>query len=118
MSRRDMSGGKWDFQKGQGILRQRIVVIALSFVIVLGSILFWTVGKSKASVEHESFKYYTSVRIEQGDTLWSIANHYMGPEYQDIQEYIAEIKRLNKLGPDEIHSGQYLTVPYYSREFR
>ena len=74
-------------------------------------------GRSTASKDHPSYKYYTSIQIEKGDTLWSIADTYMTSEYDSIQDYIREIKELNHLGPDDIHAGQYLTIPYYSGEF-
>lgn len=70
-------------------------------------------GKSKASDVQTSVKYYTSIRIEQGDSLWNIACTHMGEEYDSVLEYIAEVRELNGLRSDDIHSGQYLTIPYY-----
>jgi len=75
-------------------------------------------GQSQASVEHQNFKYYTSIQIKNGDTLWSIAKKYITDDYNNIQEYIDEVKSINQLGPDDIHSGQYLTIPYYSNVFQ
>ena len=51
--------------------------------------------------------------IEPGDTLWSIAHEYITPEYNGIEEYIAELRRLNHLDGDEIHAGRYLAVPCF-----
>ncbi|MCI8991375.1 MAG: LysM peptidoglycan-binding domain-containing protein [Eubacterium sp.] len=58
-------------------------------------------------------KYYTSVTIRPGDTLWSIAEEYMPEEYTDTKEYIEEIMELNHLHSYKIHSGGALVVPYY-----
>lgn len=59
-------------------------------------------------------KQVTSLRIEKGDTLWSIAQEYRTEEYDDIYEYIDEIKASNGLYTDTIHEGKYIIIPYYS----
>jgi len=58
------------------------------------------------------------VQVEAGDTLWSISEEYADElHYSSNKEYINEVKMMNKLRSDEIVSGQYLIVPYYSYEF-
>lgn len=102
------------------VTRQRIVVAVLTLLVVFcGALLGSSMasGRSEASAEHRTIKYYTSIQIEQGDTLWSIADTYRTGDYSTVQDYIDEVKELNQLGLDEIHSGQYLTIPYYSGEF-
>ncbi len=100
---------------------RNIAVLVLTALIILCGVLLGSSimasGRSTASKDHPSYKYYTSIQIEKGDTLWSIADTYMTSEYDSIQDYIREIKELNHLGPDDIHAGQYLTIPYYSGEF-
>ncbi len=59
------------------------------------------------------YKYYKSIEITSGDSLWSIAEEYMTDEYDSIYEYIEEIKDINNLCSDELQSGQYLTIAYY-----
>ena len=59
-------------------------------------------------------KMYKSVMIEQGDSLWDIANRYMSVGYDDINEYIQEIKEMNQMIDSEIHYGDYLCIPYYA----
>ena len=116
MSRREKM-----LQRRQQVMRQRALVIAVTLsVIVCGVFVGSSImasGRSKASDAHTSFKYYTSIEIEQGDSLWAIACTYMGQEYDSVQDYIHEVKVLNNLKSDDIHSGQYLTIPYYSSEF-
>lgn len=101
---------------------QKLAVAIFTFVIIVcgglvGSAIL-SAGRSEAAQEQPSFKYYTSIQIQPGDTLWSIASDHMSPEYGSVQEYIEEVKFLNQIGPDDIHAGQFLTVPYYSQEFR
>ena len=109
-------------RRKEQVLHQRIVIVVLTICIILCGVLLGSevidAGQSNASEEDVCFKYYTSIEIEQGDTLWSIATEYMGSEYDSIQDYIEEVKELNQLGPDDIHTGQYLMIPYYSAEFR
>ena len=55
----------------------------------------------------------TEIEVCAGDTLWDIANTYCSVEYRDHQEYIDEVMRLNHLTSYDIHSGNYLILPYY-----
>ena len=61
-------------------------------------------------------KYYTSIQIEKGTSLWDIAGDYMTEEYVSQQEYIDEVMQMNHLKSDVIYEGAYLCVPYYSAE--
>ncbi|KAB1439649.1 cell division suppressor protein YneA [Candidatus Galacturonibacter soehngenii] len=92
-----------------------IIVMTLCFVIAIavtyGS--FISLAKSNQS-EDQVIKYYTSIQIQSGDTLWEVASAYITAEYESISDYIKEVKHLNSLDDDKIHEGQYLTVPYYS----
>lgn len=112
--------GITDSSRIQQIFYQKRLLFALTGCMILFGVFagssIMAAGKSKASAEHTSFKYYTSIQIKQGDTLWSIATDYISPEYDNIQTYIAEVKELNQLGHDDIHSGHYLMIPYYSSE--
>lgn len=81
-------------------------------VVIICSILFGTINTQAAPAEITT-KYYTSIQIESGDTLWSIANEYITGEYSDINDYIDEICTINHISKDEIHTGKYLVVPYY-----
>lgn len=58
-------------------------------------------------------KYYKSVSIQDGDTLWEIASQNMSDEYASVESYVEELKKVNDLASDQISIGQYLTVPYY-----
>lgn len=65
------------------------------------------------------FKYYTSITVQNGETLWGIADDYIDySQYKNKNAYISEVMSINQLDDaSDIISGQKLTVPYYSSEF-
>lgn len=70
------------------------------------------------TTEDVSYKYYTSIMIESGDTLWTLAEEYSDDiHYKSTADYIKEVKQINHLSDDNIKTGEYLIVPYYSNEF-
>lgn len=107
-------------QKRQRQLRYHFMAAILSLVLILAiSILFISFSTEANDMEHQpSYKYYKSIKISKGDTLWSIANdHYDSDHYKDINAYVAEVKKLNSLTSDNIVAGNYVIVPYYASEF-
>ncbi len=95
--------------------KKRIWCIAavLLFIVLLCSVLFITKTVT-AQREGKRIKLVTSIEIKKGDTLWSIASRYRSEEYDDLNEYIEEIKNSNGMVSDEIHSGNFIIVPYYT----
>lgn len=85
-------------------------------VATLICVLMIQTPKLYAQSTHENAKYYTTIEIESGDTLWSIAQEYRTSEYRSLQAYIDEVKQINGLAGDNITTGCYLTVPYYAVE--
>ena len=61
-------------------------------------------------------KYYTSILIREGDTLWSIARTYMDLHYSSEEDYIRELCRINRLSDEELRAGMYLIIPYFSQQ--
>ena len=67
---------------------------------------------------NDGFKYYTSVTVEVGDSLWQIAGDYIDSHYDSRESYIAEVRSINHLADnDNIYAGQILIVPYFSLEY-
>ena len=65
------------------------------------------------------YKYYTNIEIQPGDTLWDLAEDYMGDQYESRAVYVAEVRQINGIADsDSIVSGQYLIMPYYSAEYK
>lgn len=93
------------------------IMLTVVFVIVVG-ILFGTsvqvfVGKEEQPVIH---KYYKTICVEAGDTLWDIAGEYVKNVEVSRQEYIDEICKLNRIQADEIYAGEYIVIAYYVLE--
>ena len=66
--------------------------------------------------EQSGYKYYTSIEIQSGDTLWSIASEIAEAYDLDTRECVKELMFMNNLKNDTIHAGNYLTVFYYDDE--
>ena len=99
--------------------RKMILLLTTVLLITIGSIVFGSIFSSAQSSAEESgiqYKYYKSITIEQGDSLWSIAEKYCTDAYEDTREYVDELKELNSLTSDIIHEGQHLLVAYYDAE--
>ncbi len=87
-----------------------IVAIIVLSVIYIG-ITHEDAPETNASKASE--KYFTCITIEQGDTLWDIAEEYKTEEYASTQDYIDEILSINNLNTANIVSGTNLLIPYY-----
>ena len=92
-----------------------LIVTTILFVLVGGIAIGNNFSQAQVNAEEtcELNKYYKSIYIESGDTLWSIAKEYCTNSSVDIEDYIDEIKELNGLASYNIHQGQYLMVAYY-----
>ncbi len=87
--------------------------IAVLLLVVIFSVFFITKTVT-AQRAMDRTKLVTTVEVKKGDTLWSIASTYFTEEYNDLNEYIDEIKDSNGLVTDDIHAGNYIIVPYYA----
>ena len=61
-------------------------------------------------------RYYKSVLIHRGDSLWKIAEQYCPDGAMSVGKYMEELKQINQLKDDTIHSGCYLTIVYFEPE--
>jgi cell division protein YceG involved in septum cleavage len=93
-----------------------ICLLLITVIIVTASILFVSLSANANDSEHQpSYKYYKSIEITKGDTLWSIAQEYSDDaHYKNTSDYIKEVRNINSLTSDNIISGSYIIVPYYS----
>ena len=94
-------------------------IISLLLVIICSC--FFGSFFSSAHAEHSpeatpKVKYYKSIEIQKGDSLWKIAEENISDEYQSIYEYMDELIRINNIdivSADKIQEGNYLTIAYY-----
>ncbi|MBQ8558946.1 MAG: LysM peptidoglycan-binding domain-containing protein [Tyzzerella sp.] len=109
-------------RRAREVARKRMfLLLAAVLLIVIGCIVFGSIFSSAQASAEESgieYKYYKSIVIEEGDTLWSIAKEYRTDAYSSTQEYIDKLIELNDLSSDTIHAGQHLVVAYYDKEFK
>lgn len=93
------------------------------FVVALLAICMLFLGvfigsRRMAEVEAQGYyperqKFYTSIEVEEGDTLWAIADEYMTEEYEDREAFMDEVREMNNLTGSIIRTGSTLLVPYY-----
>ena len=103
--------------------KNRIVVILILLFIFISGILLGIFGErffaASRVTDYGRTKYYASYTVRTDDTLWTIAGDLMpyNPEYQDVRQYVEEIRRLNGIPSDgRLTSGSSLLIPYYFDE--
>lgn len=100
-------------------LRRRCFLVFLTAALVLILAVSYHAILSEATSDKTiSYKYYTSIEIAWGETLWSLAEEYAGEEYASTDDYVYEVMEINHLREETLTAGQYLVVPYYSSEFK
>jgi nucleoid-associated protein YgaU len=101
-------------------MKRRLRLLAVTFcLVVVGTFSYCSFKSSANTGDDLSFKYYTAITVQSGDTLWDIADEYIDySRYKNKSSYISEVMSINHLeDASEIISGQKLTVPYYSSEY-
>lgn len=97
----------------------KIVFIGLP---VLGMVIGIFIGMKVADHNHSKTMNdygrdmaYVSYKVQSGDTLWTIASDLapLNPEYNDVRQYIKAIEDINGIYGDNIHTGNYILIPYY-----
>ena len=94
-----------------------ILVLACSF----GFGSFFSSAHGNEQPLNVDYKYYKSIEIQKGDSLWSIAETYMNDKYDSVHEYIDELVSINNMNAnkiDAIQEGDYLMVAYYDNEYK
>lgn len=99
--------------------KYRTALLLLLLVLLFPTAAVLATKVQAESMEHSvSYKYYTSIQVKRGDTLWDIAEKYRTSEYHDIGSYIDEVKKINHLSGSKITDGMYLCIPYYTTEYK
>ncbi len=95
------------------IINNNIIMLTIALVLFLVVIFLGGMNIVRADEAVEYDKSFISIEIEKGDTLSSIAQEYAKSE-ADYEDYINEVKNINSIKDDTIHSGCYLMVPVYT----
>ena len=96
-------------------LFNKISLLGLFLVIICLS-LFFVKNNSYAAVDTSNKTLcYKPIMVEQGDSLWSIANENYSYEWSSREEYISAIRELNNLSDSKIVAGSYISIPYYEQ---
>lgn len=103
------------------MIRTRIMMTVLATLFVLIIMFFMNSIKTEATeqIPETTYKYFTYHQIDKGDTLHDLAKEYISYEFYDnLQDYIDEVKEINHLKDDVIIAGQMLVIPYFSTEHK
>lgn len=84
-------------------------LIALSFILV---VIVFVISISSIKGEVLPFEFeYEYIEIEQGDTLYSIANEYNDKDYYTNKEYVELVADINSINKNNIKVGERILIP-------
>lgn len=98
-------------------LRQHIIICVISVLLVFALVFIFSNIKSEASNKSDQilYKHFTSIQVQYGDTLYSIADRYVCESKNTVSSFIKEVKYMNDIeNPDYLVAGSYILIPYYS----
>ena len=102
----------YDLEYGSATIEIHKDAIKPGDKVVLVDDLIATGGTIQAATSNQ--KHYACITIDEGETLWTIAEEHYSEEYNSYQEYIDEVKFINNLTDDSIYRGAKLVIPYYA----
>lgn len=88
------------------------IVILTALILTVGGVFVVQANSSPADTAVR-IKYYKSIEVQPGDSLWSIAKKYRTQEYPSIYAYIQDIYTMNGLTSERIQAGTYLMITCY-----
>ena len=93
--------------------RKKLVGICLLFILVFTFCTLCFGGVGASAGEKPRTAYYTTVTVQPGDSLWSLAERY-APAYSDLQDYVDQLRNINRIRRgDLIRAGEQLVIVYY-----
>ena len=95
-------------------LRRRIRMLIVALMLVVVGILIVPISRFRVAAgekNHSRIEYRTYV-VQRGDTLWGLADSYMGENFDNHQDYIEEVMWANGMDRAFVDAGQLLIIPY------
>ena len=90
------------------INRIRFTALMVAVMLIVGMAGSLMMGTFKA--EGSSRTTYETITVQDGDTLWAIAETYK-PAGKDIRDFIYEICDYNNISAGAIYHGQDIIIP-------
>ena len=92
---------------------------AIPLILIAAVLIAFLFSKSMSSAQESSEqrsvvpqRYYKSITVKNGDTLWEIAERYLPEDYESLEEYIYTLMRVNNLRDSRINAGQQIIIVY------
>lgn len=98
------------------VRKQRFALCMIALTAIICGVLFIHSNTDTVKAKNNNKKYFTHILIEEGDTIWNIAEQYMTAEYTSTQAYVYEVEQMNHISADDITEGCYLMIPYYDEQ--
>lgn len=96
------------------IIRTSLIAVIMICIISIGSqIVIASAFDNTDTIKAD--RYYSSIVIEENDTLWNIESHY-NSGFETKEQYIDSIMKINNMTSDVLYSGQNLIIYYYKNE--
>ena len=86
-----------------------VVLALIAAILILGAASIGTSAKSDVSINDACYQSY---EIRPEDTLWGIAERFAPQFSMSTQDYLSELKSVNRLTGDRIFAGEKLIVFY------
>ena len=100
------------------VLKRRIRMVIAAFILILfigilsgenpEDVKSGLAAASEKNMRQIEYKTYV---VQYGDTLWGLADSYMGKNFKNHQDYIHDVMRANGMNQAMIYEGQLLIIP-------
>ena len=96
-------------------IRSMVTIFTVLFMVLSIVSANAIIAKAGNGYEKNYMKLYKSIVVERGETVIEIAEKYMTPGYESVDELMEEIGYINSLNENYmIKSGNVLVIPYFA----
>ena len=96
----------------KNVVNNKYIMYTITTLLLISILTVGVIRNVKADSQHNYNKSFISIEIKEGDTLTSIAKEYSISNNYD--QYIDEVRSINNLRNDTIHTGCFLLIPVYN----